>query len=230
MKALWVGSLLLIAAVGQAVDKQKPKLELISTNDPAMASIEKDFEKTFYDIYPKLLKKRDNPKNPATRVVTVEFKKDMNYPAGTSGGKITCSIDWFSKHPDDLGAFTHELTHVVQNYQSDAPGWLVEGIADYSRYLFGPNTTWKLPDKLTEKNKYTQAYRVTARFLVWIEKDHKGFVQKVNRDIQQGKFTMDDFKKYAGKDVDTLWNECVASFASQSKAAVADATAECTSN
>jgi len=59
--------------------------------------------------------------------------------------------------------------HIVQDYgQSTGPGWLTEGIADYARYKFGvnnPAAKWALP-AYKSTQKYTDAYRVTARFLV----------------------------------------------------------------
>ena len=52
---------------------------------------------------------------------------------------------------------------------ADTP--LTEGLADYARYKYGVNNAaagWSLPNYASGQS-YTNAYAVTARFLVWLE-------------------------------------------------------------
>ncbi|CAF3908073.1 unnamed protein product, partial [Didymodactylos carnosus] len=95
-----------------------------------------------------------------------------------SGSNIVLGAEFIRNNPEDYDAVTHEFAHVVQNYPTYDPNWLVEGIADWARYKWGVNNEkggWQLPN-FNSDQKYTDSYRVTARFLVWLERSK-------NRDI-----------------------------------------------
>ena len=131
--------------------------------------------------------------------------------AATSGGIIRFNPQWFHKHPGDIDVVTHEVMHIVQAYPGDAgPGWLTEGIADYVRYKFGVDNAganWKLPD-YTYKQNYQNAYRVTARFLVWLEENkHTGIVKELDAALRSKKYTPGIWKQLTGNTVDELWAE-----------------------
>lgn len=165
----------------------------------------------FYECYPSLLERFDNPKKPASRQITIVMKRGMKVPAYCSGAEISVSVDWLKKNPNDVALLTHELTHAVQSYARGAPGWLVEGIADYARQKYGPKEQpgWGLPAKLTERQKHTDSYRTTARFLVWLDAKHPGLVDKIHRHLQDGEYQEIDFRTETGKPVEALWQECV---------------------
>jgi hypothetical protein len=115
------------------------------------------------------------------------------------------------KHPEDIDVVTHEVMHIVQAYgDNHVPGWLTEGIADYVRYKYGVNNTaagWKLTDYKAGQS-YTNAYRITARFLVWVEKNkNPETVNKMDSAMRAGKYTDGMWKQYCGKTVDELWQE-----------------------
>lgn len=186
-------------------------LQVDASADPRLASVAGEMTKVFFNSYPELLKRWDNPAKPTFRNVKLVFKH-INVPAYASGDTITCNIDWFLSHPDDTGALTHELTHVVQHYAQYRPSWLVEGIAEVSRYNYGPkeDVKWKLPASLTAKNKYTDSYRVTGRFLVWLDQKYPGTVDKIHRHLQEGTYKQEDFQTVTGKSLDDLWAEAVA--------------------
>ncbi len=120
--------------------------------------------------------------------------------AETNDGKVTISSDWLHKRPEDIiDVVTHEVMHIVQDYgESTGPGWLTEGIADYARYKFGvnnPAAKWALP-AYKPTQKYTDAYRVTARFLVWIEqKEKKGVVKDFNKQLRLHTFTDNSWRR-----------------------------------
>jgi hypothetical protein len=99
----------------------------------------------------------------------------------------------------------------VQAYPKGEPSWLTEGLADYARQLYGPEKqpNWELPPRLTERNSHKDSYRVSAKFLVWLDEKHPGVVDKLHRSMQHATFTIDDFKTHTAKTVDELWIECV---------------------
>lgn len=180
--------------------------------------IEPDFAPTvgklaalFYESYPKLVARFENPRNPAPRAIRLKFERDLKVPAYCTGDAITVSIDWLRRNPNDIGLLTHELTHAVQAYPSPDPGWFTEGFADYTRQLYGPKEQpgWSLPAELTEKQSYKDSYRTTARFLLWLDAKHPDSVDKLHRKMQDRTMTLEDFKTLTGKTVDELWGECV---------------------
>jgi len=162
---------------------------------------------TFFKVYPELAEAY-NPKT--LKAVTMVIDTTYKGVAETDNGKVTISNKWMHLHPEDIDVITHEVMHIVQDYGSknNGPGWLTEGIADYARYKFGVNNAaanWKLPDyKPTQK--YTDAYRNTARFLEWIEETNKpGIVKELDNELRNHTFTDDSWKKQTGKTVDELW-------------------------
>lgn len=166
----------------------------------------------FYQSYPKLYERFSNPNRPAPLHVKLIFKQELRVPAYCSGGEITINLDWLRKHPDDIALLTHELTHAVQGYGRGVPGWFTEGLADYTRKLYGPEVQpgWELPAKLTERNKYTDSYRVTGRFFLWLDEKHPGTVDKLHRKAQDREFDVGLFKELTGETIDELWTKCVA--------------------
>jgi hypothetical protein len=210
-------SLLAFAARVAAADVQRPAaaagFELVISGE-----IEPDFAPTvgrltalFYESYPKLVARFENPRKPAPRRIALKFERGLKVPAHCVGDVITISIDWLRRYPNDLGLLTHELTHAVQAYPSPNPGWFTEGLADYARALYGPKVqpNWELPPKLDSRQNYTDSYRTTARFLQWLDAKHPGSVDKLHRKMQERAFAIEDFQTLTGKTVEELWGECV---------------------
>lgn len=162
--------------------------------------------KTFYTVYPELAKTYNK-----NTLKAVTFVIDTTYKgvAETDNGKVTISSRWMHLHPEDIDVVTHEVMHIVQDYgESNGPGWLTEGIADYARYKFGVNNAaakWALPEYKSTQN-YDNAYRVTARFLLWMEEKVKpGMVKELDSRLRKHTFTDNTFKDLTGKTVDELW-------------------------
>lgn len=164
----------------------------------------------YYESYPALLKRFDNPKKPASRHITLIFKHNMKVPAYCSGSEISISIEWLKKHPEDIALLTHELTHAVQQYPGQAPGWLTEGIADYARHEYGPKNQagWKLPERFSTRQSYQDGYTTSAKFLVWLETKNPGVIDKLHTKLQNRQFAIGDFQDLTGKTIDELWEEC----------------------
>ena len=166
----------------------------------------RQMQETFFKIYPKEIKKY-NPKS-LTRVAMI-IDPAYKGVAATAGGVIRVSPEWMKNNPEDVDVVTHEAMHIVQAYPHGAgPGWITEGIADYVRFEMGVNNKaaqWALPD-LAQGQSYTNAYRVTARFLYWITKHYKkDFVVKLDAVMRKGGYTADFWKAQTGKSVDELW-------------------------
>jgi hypothetical protein len=133
----------------------------------------------------------------------------MDGVAYTLGDVIHVSADYVRGHQDDIGLVVHELTHVVQSYPGGAPGWLVEGIADYVRFgLYEPQH--RLPPVNPQKSHYTDAYQTTAAFLIWLNKNEgKGIVPIMNAAMREQRYSPDLWKEHCGKSLDDLWNDYI---------------------
>jgi hypothetical protein len=184
-----------------------------SSNDVSFDPVlKKRMIETFFKVYP-LLKEEYND----TAATTVNFEIDTAYKgvAATGGGRIVYNPAYFRKKPGDIDVVTHEVMHVVQNYGgrrrsggTRGPGWLTEGIADFVRYKFGvdnPGAGWTLPEFKPDQS-YTNSYRITARFLVWLEnRGNKDLVKKLDASLRARTYTDDIWKKETGKTLDEQW-------------------------
>lgn len=132
--------------------------------------------------------------------------------AATGGGVMTVNSAWCRKHPEDTGLTVHEMTHVIQAYSSYDPVWLVEGIADYIRWVrFEPENQHAGINIRTAT--YHDSYRTSATFLGWLELHYDSrLVTKLNQAVRFGTYKNDLFARYCGKDVDTLWSEFITAY------------------
>jgi hypothetical protein len=132
--------------------------------------------------------------------------------AATGGGVMTVNSRWCRAHPEDTGLTVHEMAHVVQAYAGYNPSWLVEGIADYIRWIKFEPQNYRARIN-TQTATYHDAYRTTATFLGWCELHYDSkLVTKLSRDIRYEAYANDKFKQYCGKDVDALWSEFIAQY------------------
>lgn len=131
---------------------------------------------------------------------------------------ITINPRWLVKHPNDTDLVTHEAMHIVQGYpgyaSEQAPSWLVEGIADYARDVYGVDNAaggWALPTQVKPEHKADTGYRVTGAFLKWSEAAHPGLVKALDSALRQGQYTPSLWKQQTGNDLPALWDAYVAS-------------------
>lgn len=188
------------------ISKNGYTLIFINKDSSFDKSVAQNMINTFFTVYPKEVKMYN--RNSLKKVFMII---DPGYKgvAATDNGIVRVNPEWMHKHPQDLDVVTHEVMHIVQAYPNDAgPGWITEGIADYVRYKLGVNNDkggWKLPE-YNSKQSYQDAYRVTARFFVWIEKNYdKNMVRKLNTAMRQKEYTPGFWKKETGKTIDELW-------------------------
>jgi hypothetical protein len=201
------------------LDKQKLaplSMSIEGDVDAELAPVAGKLAALFWEGYPKLLERFDHPAKPAPRHIRIVFVKNLRVPAQCAGNRIDVSTSWLKKHPEDTALLTHEMTHAVQQYPgAKETGWLVEGIADYAREIYGPKEQkdWSLPKKLTAKQSWKDSYRTAARFLVWLEKRTPGTIDKLHRNLQNGTYKPEDFQTIAGRPLEALWEECIAELA-----------------
>jgi Peptidase of plants and bacteria len=107
------------------------------------------------------------------------------------------------------------MVHVVQQYHNAAaPGWLVEGMADYIRWFkyepqsHGADLIWMRHQGKGFSPHYNDSYRVTANFLNWVSnKFDKDIVYQINAALREGKYSDDLWVKYTGKTAPKLGDE-----------------------
>ncbi|RAJ08538.1 basic secretory peptidase family protein [Chitinophaga skermanii] len=189
------------------ITKKGYTLVFINMQPGFSEDISKQLINRYFEVYPAEAKVYNKK-----TMKTVTFIIDPKYTAvaAASDGIIRFNPKWFDRSPNDIDVVTHEVMHVVQSYPGDAgPGWLTEGIADYVRATIGKSNeaaNWRLPN-FDAQQHYTNAYRVTARFLLWIEKKvKKGVVVKMDAALRSAKYNDGLWKEYTGKTVDELWS------------------------
>jgi hypothetical protein len=147
-------------------------------------------------------------------MVNVVYRTGPNVTpvAATGGGVMTVNSAWCRLHPEDTGLTVHETAHVIQSMSAYNPVWLIEGVADYIRWIkFEPENYRVRINPRTAT--YHDSYRTTATFLAWCELHYDNrLVTHLNHDVRFGKYTNARFKQYCGKDVDTLWSEFITAY------------------
>jgi hypothetical protein len=101
------------------------------------------------------------------RTVTLVFVPHADAPAFYANGKIYFDTSHVLKNPSNYGMAVHELTHLPQQQKTLKLSWVVEGIADYTRwqlYESDPTQGGLHPGR----SKYTDSYRTTAAFFDYL--------------------------------------------------------------
>lgn len=161
---------------------------------------------TFFAVYPEQAKIY-NPKT--ARKVTFIINPKYDGVAATAGTYVHYNPGWFDKNPGDIDVVTHEVMHIIQSYRG-GEGWITEGIADYVRATMGVDNEgagWSMP-AFKPEHSYKNAYRITARFFIWLEKNAKsGIIVKLDSAMRSKTYTDEFWKTETGKTVDELWAE-----------------------
>lgn len=195
-----------IAQTQQQIRKHGYTLTIQNTDPTFDITVADEFSDTFFKVYPRLAREF-NVKT--VRSVTFLIDTAYNGVAEAGGGTVRVSAKWFHRYPKDIDVITHEVMHLVQDYPSDAvPGWITEGIADFVRFEYGVANTsggWALPPYAPDHH-YTDSYRITARFFVWIEKRVKRRVVKALDSAARSKTYNHTFwTTQTGRSIDELW-------------------------
>lgn len=168
----------------------------------------------YFAVYP-VMAAAYNPGAPAA--VRVTFDPAYDGVAYASGSQIVVSSTWAKGAADDVDVIAHEGFHVVQAYSNpDAPGWAVEGLADFARARYGnlnAGACWSM-QRYQAGQSYTDAYGVTARFLLWVESEVRPTIATELDDALRGKQYGPSFwSDKTGKTVDALWADYAADLA-----------------
>ncbi|KAM7474721.1 hypothetical protein LguiB_021964 [Lonicera macranthoides] len=141
--------------------------------------------------------------------------ENMGGVAYAVNGEIHVSANYIQGYSGDVkreitGVLYHEMTHIWQwNGNGQAPGGLIEGIADYVRLKAGyAPSHWVGPGK---GDRWDQGYDVTARFLDYCNSQRNGFVAEFNKMMRNG-YNANFFVVLTGKTVEQLWREYKATY------------------
>lgn len=186
------------------------ELRLVDRAPDAPAEAKKALVDTFLKVYPTLLQ-TFNPE--ATKQVTILIDPEYKGVAEAGGGRIRVSSRWITERPKDFDLITHEAMHLVQAYPGWAgPSWVTEGIADYVRHVYGVDNAaggWSLPD-VRPNHRFTDSYRVTGRFFLWLEKHVKpGIVQAIDQAMRKKEYTEAIWQEQTGQTLEELWDRYV---------------------
>lgn len=186
-------------------------LTLIDENNLLEESVKNNIIKVFNEVYFNVF---DYYNDGEYVNVTIEVTEIYSNPAYTVGHTICIDYTYLNNNPEDYDVITHELIHVAQyNIQSAIPIWLIEGMADYGRYKFGINNeaaNWQF-EAPNYAQYFTDAYKTTAAFLVWIEKEYPSFtVKNMNKIMKEGKYSNNYIKEVVGYSFDDLWIQYLA--------------------
>lgn len=133
--------------------------------------------------------------------------------AATSRAGVTANANWIRRElgREALGSLVHEEVHVVQQYpdHSGAPGWLVEGIADYIRWFkYEPQSHGADAVFFARYDRdlnYNGSYRISANFLNYVFANYgQNLLGRVNAACRQGKYQDDLWQQYTGKSLTEL--------------------------
>lgn len=211
-KALSTACLLFLASSSlvsgqekEVIKKKGLTLTFINEDKTFSPALKTRMVETFFHVYPQLKKEyNENTNKEVTFVIDTAYKG----VAATGGDRVSFSPEWFKKHPEDIDVVTHEIMHIVQAYgDGGGPWWVTEGIADYVRYKFGVDNAgakWTLPN-YKEGQKYDNGYRITARFLAWLEKSNPGIVKTLDKNMRDHSYKNEIWKAQTGKTLDELW-------------------------
>jgi hypothetical protein len=90
------------------------------------------------------------------RPFTLGWMRDERHGAAhchAAEERICLDYGWFRTHLDDIGALSHEYTHLLQNVPGGTcPGKVIEGMADAVRYLLGQfDPSWWTPSPMASR-------------------------------------------------------------------------------
>lgn len=189
----------------QRIKRGEYTLEFLDNSTFITKELTQKLANTFFEVYPKMVK-AFNPD--ATKTVILSIDTNYKKVAISGKGKILIGANWILQHQEDTDLVTHELMHIVQDFKAMGPEWLLEGLADCGRFQYGLNNVaadWSLPP-VDPRQHYRMGYRVTARFLLWVDKYQKpNTIAQLNTQLKDNTYTSESWKQITGKNVDELW-------------------------
>ncbi len=201
----------------------KYRFTIDATDAPDLADwAEKELKPVVQTWYPKLVALLSGDGYQAPAEIALRFRSDMGgTPASAAGAGVNLNAVWFrgELEREALGAVVHEMVHVVQSYGRavranpnavTAPGWVVEGIADYVRwFLYEPQTHGaEISKRNFDKARYDASYRISANFLEWVARRYdRDLVRKLNTAAREGRYDEALWQTWTGKRVQELGDD-----------------------
>ena len=126
--------------INKAEDPRNPNLHLQLTGDWDAITAEgykESLINLFYNTYPRLYQRWATNGNEPT---TITFVSDPTYDgvAYCMGTKVVVSTAYANSNPADIGFFSHEITHWVQqfNFYYGDGAWFTENMANYGGFRY----------------------------------------------------------------------------------------------
>jgi len=180
------------------------------------AAVRQRLSELYFEIYPRLVN-RFNRNAPHSIHVFIDGQN--KYPFWGLAVDSKMIINAYRLHnpssfPRYYDIFLHELAHLVQQYTTrnlvDVK-WLGEGLADYVRYTYGGSNVdadWPLPD-YSKKDVFNDSYKVTARFLIWLEyKYNSSVIDQLDKGLRDVTYNQNStWKELTGKSIEQLWTD-----------------------
>jgi hypothetical protein len=164
----------------------------------------------FNAVYPQLVNRFALNPSAIPKMMILTYPSGLSAPVSINGTTIAISPDWTQHLPSDIGLLTHALTLFVEQYPSGAPAWFSNGLADYTRSVYGPSDddNWSLPNTVQPTESYTQGGNVAARFLLWLEQHTRlDIVDQLNHAVQTRQSFSAVFHRLTHHTVDELWSQ-----------------------
>lgn len=205
MKPTWILSIVPALWAALAPLQANPRIELDSREVPELRPWGEEAAARAGEWWPRLRNLLDSPE-PAPETIQLVLKQSDQGVAHRSGDRIEVMSGWVRAHPEDLGLVIHELVHVIQNYPTGEPRWLIEGIADYLRWAIYEGWPLQRFPRPEEPAGYAQGYQATAGFLLWLEQGPApGIVRRLDRALRANAYRDSLFEDWAAAPLDQLW-------------------------
>ena len=191
-------------------------LTIYSTDTRLNAAVRQRISELYFRVYPQLVV-RFNRQAPRAVEVYIDGQSTDAY----WGSAIDFTIIIYARRlqnpalfPRYYEIFLHELAHLAQQYTTQNlkdVKWLGEGLADYVRYTYGTSSLdadWPLPD-YSPQQAFNDGYKVTARFLMWLEKRYNSSViDRLDQGLREVTYEQNStWKILTGKSVEDLWED-----------------------
>jgi len=189
-------------------------LTIKNTDFKINAAVRHRLTELYFQIYPRLVNRFNRN---APRSINVFIDGQNKYPFWGLAVDNKMIINAYrlrnpSSFPRYYDIFLHELAHLVQQYTTKNLAdvkWLGEALADYVRYKYGGSNVgagWPLPD-YTKTQSYNDSYKVTARFLIWLEyKYNSSIIDQLDKGLRDVTYKQNStWKELTGRSVEQLW-------------------------
>ena len=193
------------------IDDGKYQIEFDTTATPKLTAwVERVLKPACAEWYPRIVEEFPTDGYQAPQQFKIVFEAGTDGVAYTMGTRVVCSEPWFANNlaGEAAGAVVHELVHVVQQFTGRpqrAPGWLVEGLADYVRW-FQYEPPQNRPRVDFARARHTDSYRTTGAFIDYLARSYDDKLPAQLNDIcRRGEYTDSAWKELTGKTIEELW-------------------------